>query len=125
MIRLILVILTVAAVIALTLSQRYALAMGIGIVVGAVMFLLGMAAGGGLGNARAFDRKPQDVGARIGVALAAMSIAVEGLRADGPYPAKFRLFCAICQGLGALIALVLAVRYRSADPPPVRGKKKP
>lgn len=112
--RLILVIAVVIAVIGLTLAHVYWLALTLGVAVGAVMFLLSMAAGGGLGNARAYGRKPGDVGARIGVALAAMSIAVEGLRADGPYPPPFRLFCHVCQAAGALIALILAVRYRRA-----------
>ncbi len=112
--RLALVIVVAAAVIGLTALHLFALAMAVGIAVGAVMFLLGMAAGGGLGNARQYGQKPADVGARIGVALAAMGVAVEGLRADHYYPPTFRLFCAFCQGLGALIAIVLAIRSRRA-----------
>ena len=113
--RLALVLVVIAAVIGLTALHWFALAMTVGIGVGAVMFLLGMAAGGGLGNARQYGQKPADVGARIGVALAAMGVAVEGLRADHYYPPTFRLFCAFCQGLGALIAVILAIRAHRAS----------
>ncbi len=119
MTRLLLVIAVAAAVLGLTLAHVYWLALSLGVAVGAAMFLLGMAAGGGLGNARAYGRRPADVGARIGVALAAMGIAVEGLRADGPYPPPFQMFCQACQWLGAVIAVVLAVRYRH----PTAGNK--
>jgi hypothetical protein len=61
------------------------------------MFLLGLAA---------------DIGARFGVAIAAMGIAVEWLRPDHYYTPPFRIFCAVCQGLGTLIAVVLAARSR-------------
>lgn len=115
--RFVVVIAVAAAVIGLTAWHQYALAMTIGIAVGAGMFLLGMAAGGGLGNARNYGQKPADVGARIGVALAAMGVAVEGLRDDHFYPAPFRTFCAVCQGLGALIAVVLAFRAWRAPAP--------
>ncbi len=114
MTRLIVVLLVAAAIIGSTLAHIYWLALTVGVVVGAGMFLLGMAAGGGLGNARAYGKKPGDVGARIGVALAAMGIAVMGLRADGPYPPSFRLFCVACQAAGTLIAITLAIRYRRA-----------
>jgi hypothetical protein len=114
--RFVLVIAVVVAVITLTLLHLYALALTLGVVAGAAMFLLGMAAGGGLGNARSFERKPADVGARIGVAVAAMGIAVEGLRPDHYYPPQFRIFCGVCQGLGAVIALVLAARALRQSP---------
>lgn len=114
--RLLLVISVVVAVITLTALHLYAVALTLGVVVGAAMFLIGMAAGGGLGNARSFEQKPADVGARIGVAIAAMGIAVEGLRPDHFYPAQFRIFCAVCQGLGALIAVTLSIRALHRPP---------
>ena len=116
MTRLLLVTAVAVAVLLLTWFHQYALGLTLGVAVGAVMFLLGMAAGGGLGNARAYGKKAPDVGARIGVALAAVGIAVEGIRADSPYPAEFRIFCTVCQALGALIAVVLAFRYRHGIP---------
>jgi amino acid permease len=114
MIRLTIVILVAAAVIGLTLGHIYWLAMTIGVAVGAVMFLLGMAAGGGVGNVRRYESKPGDVGARIGLCLAAMGIAIQGLRLGAPYAQSFQAFCQVCQYLGAVIAIILAFRYRHA-----------
>lgn len=113
MIRLVIVAAVATAVLALTKIHQDAYALTLGVVVGATLFLIGVARGARLGNAREISHKTPDVSARIGVALAAMGIAVEGIRFDSPYPAQFRAFCVGCQVVGAIIAIALAVRYRA------------
>lgn len=113
MIRLAIVIVVAIAVLALTWVHQDAVALAVGVAVGAVLFLIGVARGARLGNARGVTHKTPDVNARIGVALAAMGIAVEGIRLDSPYPGQFRAFCIGCQVVGAIIAVALAARYRA------------
>ena len=98
---------TIAAAV---LTQRYGLALAVGIVVGGLLFLLGMAAGGGLGNARTFEKKPADVSARVGTCLAAAGIAAAALGYDPPFPPPFRIFYGVCLAVGCLGALALSVK---------------
>ncbi len=93
-----------------TWAQRWGLALIAGIVVGGLLFLLGMAAGGGLGNARKFEKKPADVNARIGTLLAAAGIASAALGYDPPFPPPFRIFYGVCLALACLGALALSVK---------------
>jgi len=92
----------------LTLVGWYTAALGIGIAIGAVLFLLGMAAGGALGNARQVGKAPADINARIGVCLAAAGIASGALGREPPFPFSFRVFYAIILGIGLIGALTLA-----------------
>jgi len=108
MIRFWVVVVTVLAVIGLTLAHWNAYALTFGIAVGLWLLLRGMAAGGSLGNARQFEKKPADVGARIGICLAAAGIASASLGHDPPFPPSFRVFYGVCLGLASLVALVLA-----------------
>ena len=100
----------VAVVAAGTLTHRYWLALTAGIVIGGLLFLFGMTAGGGLGNARKFEKKPADISARIGTCLAAAGIAAAAIGYDPPFPLPFRVFYGICLAVACLGALVLAVK---------------
>ena len=98
----------VLVIVGATLTGRYWLALTAGIVVGGLLFLVGMAAGGGLGSARKFEKKPADVSARIGTCLAAAGIAAAGIGYDPPFPLPFRIFYGACLVIACLGALVLA-----------------
>ena len=100
-----------------TWAQRNWLGLTAGIAVGGLLFLLGMAAGGGLGNARKFEKKPADVNARIGTCLAAAGIAAAALGYDPPFPPPFRIFYGVCLALGCLGALALSVKGLKDTPP--------
>lgn len=92
------------------LTHRYWLALTAGIVVGGLLFLLGMTAGGGLGNARKFEKKPADINARIGTCLAAAGIAAAAIGYDPPFPLPFRIFYGVCLAVACLGALGLSVK---------------
>ena len=94
---------------AATWAHGYWLALTVGIGVGGLLFLVGMATGGGLGNARRFEKKPADVNTRIGTCLAAAGIASAALGYDPPFPLPFRIFYGLCLTLGCLGALGLSV----------------
>ncbi len=106
--RLGLVGLTVTIVAGAALTGRYGLALTVGIGVGGLLFLFGMAAGGGLGNARKFEKKPADINARIGTLLAASGIAAAAIGHDPPFPLPFRVFYGVCLGLACLGAVGLS-----------------
>lgn len=109
------VVLGTALVIAgLTLAHQYGLALIIGIVVGSYFLLRGMAAGGSLGNARQFQKKPADVNARIGICLAAAGIASASLGHNPPFPPSFCIFYGVCLALALVGAGILAWRTRLA-----------
>ncbi len=110
LIRLLLVCACVVVIASAVLTQRYWLALTAGMAVGGLLFLLGMAAGGGLGNARKFEKKPADVSARIGTCLAAAGIAAAALGYDLPFPLPFRIFYGVCLAVGCLGALALSVK---------------
>ncbi len=115
--RLLLVCACMVVIVGAVLTQRYGLALAAGIAVGGLLFVLGMAAGGGLGNARKFEKKPADVSARIGTCLAAAGIAAAGLGYDPPFPPPFRFFYGICLGIACLGALALSVKGLQDTPP--------
>ncbi|MGI4789202.1 MAG: hypothetical protein ACRYFS_10180 [Janthinobacterium lividum] len=108
--RLLLVCVTIAVVVGATVMQHHWLALTAGIAIGGPLFLLGMAAGGGLGNARKFEKKPADLNARIGTCLAASGIASASLGYDPPFPLPFRVFYGVCLGFACLAALILSVK---------------
>jgi len=91
-----------------TWAHSYWLALTVGIGVGGLLFLVGMATGGGLGNARKFEKKPADINARIGTSLAAAGIASAALGYDPPFPLPFRIFYGVCLTLGCLGAVGLS-----------------
>ena len=103
---------TVLAVAGLTLAHQPALALTLGIAVGLSLLLRGMAAGGSLGNARQFEKKPADVNARIGICLAAAGIASASLGHDPPFPPSFRVFYTVCLVLASVGAVALAGKGR-------------
>ena len=117
LLRLLLVCASLAAIIGAVITQRYWLALTAGIVVGGLLFLVGMAGGGGLGNARKFEKKPADLSARIGTCLAAAGIAAAGLGYDPPFPPPFRAFYGVCLVLGCLGALALSLKGWKDTPP--------
>ncbi len=90
-------------------AHWYWLALTVGIGVGGLLFLVGMATGGGLGNARRFEKKPADINARIGTCLAAAGIAAAALGYQPPFPLPFRIFYGVCLALGCLSAVGLSV----------------
>ena len=102
---------TVLAVAGLTLARLPALALTLGIAVGLVLMLRGMAAGGSLGNARRFENKPADVSARIGICLAAAGIASAAL-GNARFPVPFHIFYTVCLVLASLGAVFLAWKGR-------------
>ena len=106
--RLLLICFAVAAIVGATLTQRYWLALMAGLVIGGLLFLLGMATGGSLGNARRFEKKPADLNARIGTCLAASGIASASLGYDPPFPLPFRVFYGVVVAIGCLGALALS-----------------
>ena len=108
--RLVLVCVSVAAVAGATAAGRYWLALTVGIGAGGLLFLLGMAAGGGLGNARQFEKKPADVNARIGTCLAASGIASSALGYNPPFPLSFRIFYGVCLAVACVGALILSAK---------------
>jgi peptidoglycan/LPS O-acetylase OafA/YrhL len=112
MIRFAVVLATILAVAGLTLAHQSALALTLGIAVGLFLLLRGMAAGGSLGNARQFEKKPADVNARIGICLAAAGIASASLGHDPPFPLPFRVFYIVCLVLASLGAVFLAGKGR-------------
>jgi len=109
--RLVLVLVVVAAVAGLTLAHLNALALTVGLLAGLAFFLRGLAAGGGLGNARGFGQGPADVNARIGICLAAAGIASASVGTEH-FPTPFRVFYGLCLGLACVIAAFLAWRGR-------------
>ena len=117
MIRLLLVLGAALAVGGLTLAHLHAAALIVGTVAGAYFFLRGMAAGGGLGNARRVGQGPADVSTRIGVALAAAGIAAASLGHDPPFPLPFRVFYGVCLAVGCLGAVGLAVKAMRDEKP--------
>jgi len=86
------------------------LAVTIGILCGTAFFLWGMAAGGGLGNARGFGQGPADVSTRIGVCLAAAGLGSYALGHEPPFPPSFRIFYGVIMGLVSVSALILSVK---------------
>ncbi|MDQ2800741.1 MAG: hypothetical protein M3Y13_14015 [Armatimonadota bacterium] len=117
MIRFGIVLGTVLAIAGLTLARQYGPALIMGIIVGACFLLRGMAAGGSLGNARQFEKKPADVNARIGTCLAAAGIAAAAIGNDN-FPSSFRIFYSVCLAVALVGALALAWKAYSA----ARGK---
>lgn len=115
--RLLLVCTCAATIVGAVLMQRYWLALTAGIAVGGLLFLVGMAAGGGLGSARKFEKKPADVSARIGTCLAAAGIASAAMGYDPPFPPPFRAFYGVCLALGCLGAFALSVKGLKDTPP--------
>lgn len=107
MIRFGIVLAAVLTIAGLTLAHWYGPALVIGIVAGAFFLLRGMAAGGSLGNARQFGKKPADVHARIGTCLAAAGIASASLGSD-KFPLSFRIFYGVCLVIASVGALILA-----------------
>ncbi len=101
------VLATTLAVAGLTLARLPALALTLGIAVGLFLLLRGMAAGGSLGNARQFGKKPADVNARIGICLAATGIASSAI-GNEHFPLPFHVFYAVCLGLASVGAVFLA-----------------
>ena len=98
-----------------TWAHWYWLALSVGIGVGGLLFLFGMATGGGLGNARRFEKKPADINARIGTCLAAAGIASAALGYDPPFPLPFRIFYSVCLAAGCLGAVGLSARTLRDD----------
>ncbi len=92
-----------------TWAHQNGLALSVGIGIGGLLFLLGMATGGGLGNARRFEKKPADINARIGTCLAAAGIASAALGYQPPFPLPFRVFYGVCLAVGCLGAVALSV----------------
>ena len=91
-----------------TLAHWYWLALTAGTLLGGLLFFAGMAAGGALGNARRFEKKPADINTRIGTCLAAAGIAAAALGYDPPFPLPFRVFYGLCLTLGCLGAVGLS-----------------
>lgn len=122
--RLLLVTLLAAVIAAAAILRQNALGLGIGVLAGAAFFLLALARGGGLMQARLPQfrkpgdppRPPADPDAGIGIALAAAGIAT-GAVANIHYPYGFRVFYAFCVGAGAGLAVFLAWRNRDAPLP--------
>ena len=112
MIRFAAVLATVLAVVGLTLAHKSALALTLGIAVGLLLMLRGMAAGGSLGNTRQFGKKPADMNARLGICLAAAGIASASLGHDPPFPTPFRVFYIACLVLASVGAVALAWKGR-------------
>ncbi len=112
MIRFAVVLGTTLAVAGLTLAGQHALALTLGIAVGLFLLLRGMAAGGSLGNARQFEKKPADVNARIGICLAAAGIASASLGHEPSFPLPFRVFYIVCLVLASVGAVALAGKGR-------------
>lgn len=110
LLRLCIVIAVVPALAVLTYVHWNWLAVTIGILSGTAFLLLGIAAGGGIGNARGFGQGPADVSTRIGVCLAAAGIGSFALGHDPPFPPPFRVFYGVIMGLVSVIALILAVK---------------
>ena len=110
LLRLCIVIAVVPSLGVLTYVHWNWLAVTIGILSGTAFLLLGIAAGGGIGNARGFGQGPADVSTRIGVCLAAAGIGSFALGHDPPFPLPFRVFYGIIMGLVSVIALILAVK---------------
>ena len=98
-----------------TWAHQNGLALAVGIGVGGLLFLLGMATGGGLGNARRFEKKPADINARIGTCLAAAGIAAAALGYDPPFPLPFRIFYSVCLAVGCLGAVGLSANSLRDD----------
>jgi len=117
LLRLLLVCACVVVIAGGALTQRYWLALTAGIAVGGLLFLMGMAGGGGLGNARKFEKKPADVSARIGTCLAAAGIASAAMGYDPPFPPPFRAFYSVCLAIACLGALALSVKGLKDTPP--------
>lgn len=111
-----LVLVAVLALLGLTAMRFHAVALVVGIVVGAGFFLRGMASGGSLGNARQFGQGKADVGTRIGICLAAGGIASASLGKDPPFPISFRVFYGVCLLIACAAALVLAAKTRNDTP---------
>lgn len=107
MIRFSIVAITVLAIAGLTLGHLYAAALTSGLIVGSVLMLRGIAAGGNLGNARQFEKKPADMNARIGTCLAAAGIASAAL-GNSHFPVPFHVFYTACLVLALMGALALA-----------------
>ena len=97
------------AIVGATWAHIYWLALTAGIGVGGLLFLAGMATGGGLGNARRFEKKPADINARIGTCLAAAGIAAAALGYDPPFPLPFRIFYGVCLGVACVGAVGLSL----------------
>ena len=110
LLRLVLVAAAVPAIALLTWRGWNGLAVTLGILSGTVFFLWGMAAGGGLGNARSFGQGPADVSTRIGVCLAATGLASYALGHDPPFPLPFRIFYGVIMAIVSVVALVLAIK---------------
>ena len=110
LLRLCIVLAVVPALAVLTYVHWNWLTVTIGILSGTAFLLLGIAAGGGIGNARGFGQGPADVSTRIGVCLAAAGIGSYALGHDPSFPLPFRVFYGIIMGLVSVIALILAVK---------------
>lgn len=109
--RLILVIVSAAVIGISSLLHDYGVAFVTGIAVGAAMFVYGVVRGGAIGNTRSFQRRPQDVSSRIGIALAAAGIGAASVSHQPPFPLSFRVFYGACIAIGCVGAIFLAARY--------------
>ena len=96
---------TVLGVAVLTVLGKYGVALGLGIVVGAMLFVRGASVGGRLGNAQLISHSRAAVSMRLGACLALAGIAAGAQGYDPPWawPARAAL------GLGQLIASILAI----------------
>jgi hypothetical protein len=120
MIRLYAVVATCAVVLICDFLGQHYVSAGIGIVIGGGMLLVSTAKGGAtrpIGLAaphlmKGIPKRSGDPSANIGCAIAAMGIGSFG-DANGHYPYPFRVFYGVCTILGAVIAVVIAIRSRS------------
>lgn len=117
LLRLLLVCACAAVIVGAVLTQRFGVALTAGVAVGGLLFLAGMARGGGLGNARKFEKKPADMSARIGTCLAAAGIASAAMGYDPPFPPPFRASYGVCLAIACLGALALSVKGLKDTPP--------
>jgi hypothetical protein len=103
-------------------TGHYAIALGAGVLVGAVMFMLGASKGGmrpiGLAAPHLMPKGPKqanDPNSSVGSALAASGIA-SSVFTNMHYPNAFRIFYTFCIVAGIVIALIMAWRGRNFQP---------
>lgn len=92
----------------------------VGLIVGAALFVMAFARGGGMVEANRLDRQSlglaapprYDPASAVGTALAASAIASTAM-VNAHYPASFRVFFTFCFYAGIAIAWIVSVRSRT------------
>lgn len=105
------IVIIVLGIALFTVVGSYGLALGLGVSMGAGLFLSGAVVGGRLGNARKVGQSQADVPMRLGACLALAGIAASAQGHDPPWAEAQRVLIGLGQFIASALALGLALHW--------------